>query len=199
MTEETRIHEAGHAVVWMLEEEHLGPLRLVTAIPYGTSLGRVRGEEPDTRPLTPRRFRASARMTAAGAVAESLAGFNTPGFHAKGPAGRDGVALAAAAWLSKLGARSKRGTRFCEEAIAGAEFQLRCNWGAVLGVADLLLRLGTLTAPYGTDLARMELEKPPRSLVPDWETLERLSLAVEHVPELREQIEAALRQVASAA
>jgi hypothetical protein len=45
----------------------------------------------------------------------------------------------------------------------------------------------------------MELRKPSRPLLDYWETLERLAVSVEGVPELREQIEAALRQVASAA
>ncbi len=56
-----------------------------------------------------------------------------------------------------------------------------------------------MTSPYGIELVRMELKKPPRPLLKDWETLERLARSAEGVPELREQLETALRQVASAA
>ena len=57
------------------------------------------------------------------------------------------------------------------------------------GVAELLSQLGELTQPYGIELVRMELQKPPRPLVPDIETLDRLVISVEKVPELAAQIE----------
>jgi hypothetical protein len=93
----------------------------------------------------------------------------------------------------------KDSKRSIKEAIAGAEFMLRCNWGAVEGVSELLSQLGELTQPHGTELVRMELRKPPRPLVPDIDTFVQLADSVENVPELREQIETALRQVANAA
>ena len=185
MTEETRIHEAGHAVVWTLEEEHLGPLAIVTALPHGRAEGHIRGAEVPPWPPAPRMIRARSRVLMAGLMAQKLAGFEVRGYESD-------ASRFAQMWLY-LEKRS------IKEALAGAEFMLRCNWGAVEGVAELLRQLGELTHPHGTELVRMELRKPPRPLVPDIETLDRLVLSVEGVPELREQIEAALRQVASAA
>ena len=187
MTEETRIHEAGHAVVWTLEEEHLGPLAIVSALPNGRAEGHVRGAEVPPWPPAPRMIRARSRVLMAGPVAQHLAGFEVRGFESD------------ASHFAQMWLYLKDSERSIKEALAGAEFMLRCNWGAVEGVAELLNTLGELTQPHGIELVRMELRKPPRPLVPDFETLERLAFSVEGVPELREQIEAALRQVASAA
>jgi hypothetical protein len=187
MTEETRIHEAGHAVVWTLEEEHLGPLAIVSALPNGRAEGHVRGAEVPAWPPAPRMIRARARVLMAGLMAQKLAGFEVRGFESD-------ASHFAGMWLYM-----KDSERPIKEAIAGAEFMLRCNWGAVEGVAELLGQLGELTPPSGIELVRMELRKPSRPLVPDIETLVRLADSVENVPELREQFEAGLRQVASAA
>jgi hypothetical protein len=73
---------------------------------------------------------------------------------------------------------------------------LRCNWGAVEGIAGLLMRLGTLTEPHGMELARMKLrEEPMRQLVPDLETFGRLLNGIQRVPELAEPLERALREM----
>ena len=62
MLERTRIHEAGHAVVWLLEEEHLGPLATVSALPHEDAAGHVRGAEAPPWPPTPRVVRARSRV-----------------------------------------------------------------------------------------------------------------------------------------
>jgi hypothetical protein len=120
MTEETRIHEAGHAVVWTLEEEHLGPLAIVTVFPNGRAKGHVRGAEIPSWPPTPRMIRARARVLAAGAVAQNLAGIKPRGY--EGDAKHMG-----GMWLFLKD--SKQSIR---EALAGAELLLRANWGALL-------------------------------------------------------------------
>jgi len=91
---------------------------------------------------------------------------------------------------------SGRGSRFDEEARAGAEFMLRMYWNAVEGVAELLRTLGTLTPPSGAQLIRMELRKPPRPLATDAEALMRLAGSLDQVPELAAQMEAALLRAA---
>ena len=44
MQESTIYHEAAHATIWLLEEEHLGELRLVSAMPFEETLGSTRGD-----------------------------------------------------------------------------------------------------------------------------------------------------------
>ena len=74
----TAIHEAGHAIVWALQGEHLGPVGLVSVLPDADSSGRVRGAKRDSGPLTPPQLQAVGYMNAAGVRAEILAGFDPP-------------------------------------------------------------------------------------------------------------------------
>ena len=184
MTEETRIHEAGHAVVWTLEEEHLGPLEIVTALPNGRAAGHVRGAEIPPWPPTPRMIRARARVLMAGAVAQHLAGIEPRGYEGDVEHG-GGLCL----FLEDP-------DRSAKEAVAGAELMLRANWGAVQGVAGLLSELGELTQPHGIELVRMELRRPPRPLFPDLETFVRLADSLQDVSELRKPLEEALLRAA---
>lgn len=184
MTEATRIHEAGHAVVWTLEEEHLGPLAIVTAFPNGRAEGHVRGSEIPPWPPAPRMIRARARVLMAGLTAQKLAGFDPRGYESD------------ASHFAQMWLYLKDPKRSIREALAGAEFMLRLHWGAVLGVADLLSELGTLTPLHGIELVRMELRKPPRPLAPDLETMVALGCSLEKVPELYEPLEAALLRAA---
>jgi hypothetical protein len=181
--EETAIHEAGHAVVWLLEEEHIGPLGIVTALPNGESLGYVMQARHAVRDASnPRTLRALGRLHSAGFIAERIAGGGCPsGFRSD------------AKKLAKMVLFVDHGDRFLGESVDGAEWQLRCNWGAVEGIAALLMRLGVLTEPHGIGLARMELQKPPRPRGIDEKTLMRLLGGIENIPELAEPIRAALR------
>ncbi len=183
----TAIHEAGHAVVWLLEEKHLGPPSMITALPIEDALGRVTPADfKGWNNSSPEALRARARVFAAGAVAERLAGGNPePETYQKD-----------LKQLARIAARPKRSERFGSEALAGAELLLRLNWGAVLGVSELLTHLGTLTEPHGMELARMKLrEEPMRQLVPDFDTFGRLVSGIQRVPELAGPLEAVLREM----
>ena len=174
----TAIHESGHAVVWLLEEEHLGPPEMISALPDGEFRGLVasaRGAAWETK--NPRVVRAIARMRIAGGVARALAGDKDWHLGIRG----DTRALAAMEMVHDLG------ERYREETIAGAELMLRTHWGAVEGIAGLLKRIGVLTEPHGIALARAELaRRPMRQLAPDFEGLARLLVALQHVPEFGE-------------
>jgi hypothetical protein len=183
--EETAIHEAGHAVVWLLEEEHLGPLGIISALPDGESLGYVMQAGHAVRDASnPRTLRALGRLHAAGFIAERIAG-----------GGCLGGFRSDAKKLAKMVLFVDHGDRFLGESIDGAEWQLRCNWGAVEGIAALLMRLGVLGEPHGLALARMELQKPPRPRGIDEKTLMRLLGGIENIPELAAPIRAALREM----
>jgi len=181
----TSVHEAGHAVVWILEEEHLGPPAMISALPDGDFRGLVasaRGAAWETK--EPRVVRAIARMRVAGGVARALAGDKDWHLGIRG----DTRALAAMEVVHDLG------ERYREETIAGAEFMLRTHWGAVEGIAGLLTRLGVLTEPHGIALARAELaRRPMRQLAPDFEGLARLVAALQGVPEFSESFKEELR------
>jgi len=202
--EQTAIHEAGHAIVWLTEESELGPLTLVTTLPGDGSLGRVLGTEKASRLTTPRQRRALARALAAGGIAERLDGYPTAG-----PEACDAEKLARVALLGENfsntspGAslvRTQRARRFIEAAEAGAELALRAQWGGVLRLRETLLSLGILTPPHGIELVRLAFEERPlRPLAPDLETLTRLLRAVERVPEITEPFRRELRGIARAA
>jgi hypothetical protein len=180
------VHEAAHAVVALLEEEHVGSPQLISALPDGSSLGRVESARQSliSSMKDPRTRRAIGRRVVAGSVAEALAGGQSYLTHG----GDDARKLARLDLLFDLG------DRFLEESIAGAEFMLRTHWGAVEGIAGLLTRIGVLIEPHGIALARAELaRKPMRQLVPDFEGLARLLVALQHVPEFGESFKRELR------
>jgi hypothetical protein len=171
----------------MLEEQYLGTPAMITALPIEDALGRVLpADSKSWSNSSPEAMRARARVFASGCVAELLAGAAS-----KPEASRKDLRE-----LVRMAVRSKRFERFTSEALAGAEFQLRLHWGAVLGVSELLQRLGILTEPHGLELARATLrENPMRQLVPDLDTFSRLLGEIQRVPELAEPLERALREM----
>jgi len=181
----TAIHEAGHSVVWMLEEKHLGPPAMITALPIEDALGRVTSADSTSwNNPSPEALRARARVFCAGAVAELLAG----------GASQPEAARKDLKQIARMAILSKRSERFVSETLAGAELQLRLSWGAVLGVSELLTRLGVLDEPHGMELARMQLRaEPMRQLAPDWDTFTRLVGEIQRVPELAGPLEGVLR------
>jgi hypothetical protein len=182
--EQTTFHEAGHAVARMLLQEHVGPLGYVSVLPDGDSLGKVAGAPGEHKFKGWPELRARAIVAAAGFVAVRLAGFSPGG------------AESDIAKLTKIAYFVEQPKRFLRQAVAGAEFILRCHWGGVKRLAARLRELGTLTGPTGLELARMAvLEGPLEPLDTDCETFERLILDLEGVPEIEKQVRAALEQL----
>ena len=181
--ERTAYHEAGHATLWLLEEKHLGEPKMISAVPDDRSRGRVvPSDNHHMKTASPEGQRALGRVLSGGFVAERLAGCP---LHLEGSSGDIG-------YLAKVALLSKRGERFSSESMAGAELMLRSHWGAVRGIAELLMQLGTLTAPSGIELARMKLREAPRPIATGSKALLRLLGAIEHVPELADPIRAEL-------
>jgi hypothetical protein len=196
--ESTSIHEAGHAVIWMLEQEHLSPLTIVSALPLKDTLGHVQGEDGALSQRTPRKLRAMARVLAAGGIAEKLAGLSSTGVDPADARKLAGLALIAAKLLQPSVAsrkvRERRAKRFREQAEAGAELMLRAYWGSVLRLAATLREFGTLAGDSGIALARLKLDGPQRPLIPDAVTFFHLCRAVARVPELAEPLVAKARE-----
>ena len=188
MIEQTAIHEAGHAILRTIEQEHIGPVLWMTVLPCEDALGLVCGAGGDLGEMTPRKLRAAGRTAVAGVVAVELAGFNS----LNRIDGTDKRALGLAALLSGQAAA------FVRECRAGADLHLRANWGAVLRLADWVRSAGTLTPPYAGELVRMALEAPPRPLAPDIDTFIRLVSDLEDVPEFAQQFESAARTLSAA-
>ena len=178
--ESTAIHEAGHGVLCLLDEEILGAPIVIAALPEGDTDGRtMRGGGAPEDWSDPKVVRAFGRMLMAGAVAERLAGFPMGGISGDVRA------------LTDIAVTAGRGDDFREECIAGAEYMLRSNWGAVETIAGHLRTSGEL---YGAaiEVARMALrEKPMRTLGLDMDTIVRLAGALEAVPEIAGPLKAA--------
>ena len=179
--ESTSYHEAGHALLRTLEEKQLGPVTFVTVLPSNGNAGCARGEE-NGLPFGPRKIRACGRTAVAGAVAEDLAGFS-PSPRAPGDDFEK---------LALFAGHPECGSRFIEKSVAGAEFLLRAHWAAVQKLAGWLCSIGEMNPPYAESLVRTALETPPKPLAPDTDTLVRLCLALEDVPEFKELILASL-------
>ena len=162
--ESTMYHEAGHAALRLLDEDIFGAPLLISALPEGDTAGQV---TPSGDPVdyTPEAIRSYGRILAAGAVAETLAGFKSEGHRDDG--GK----------LSKVALLAKRGDGFIKESVDGAEFLLRANWSGVVGIVGALRESsGVLTAPHGIELARMGLHREPKqSLGLDVETTVRIA------------------------
>lgn len=186
--ESTSYHEASHAILRAIEERHIGPVLSVTVIPSPGALGSVRGGGGDLGEVTPRKLRAVGRTAIAGVVGERLAGFT--------PSKIDGPDLRA---LTLAGLLSGRGAAFVRECRAGAELLLRLNWGAVEQLGGWVRSAGTLRAPYAENLIRLALDRPPRPLMPDMDTLVRLLEELGDVSEFATQIEAAARALSARA
>ena len=178
-------HEAGHAVIYLLEESLLGPIGVISILPDGESVGRVTSAKHATRDArNPRVLRALGRLDAAGAISERLAGSDKCCDF-----GSD------AADLAKMASLRGRGYRFVQQSIVGAEFQLRMNWAGVEALAASLLEFGELKAPSGIELARMTLDAPPCPLGLDGKTLGRLLEGIESIPELADPTRAVLGEI----
>jgi hypothetical protein len=183
--DQTTIHEAGHVTAWILEEEHLGPLKMATVLPSadGRIAGLVYAGDTQRKLKTERARRAYGRMLAAGDAAVRLAGFEPHGYK---PPGAEGDAD----HLAALARESKHPERFTRQAIAGAEFTLRCHWGAVKRMAAALRACDTLSGTRGQEIARSAVYGgPPEShQATDLDVFTRLSGELHDVPEIRAQI-----------
>jgi len=190
----TSVHEAAHTVVWLREEEHLGPPTLITALSDHDTQGRVQGEAGMLSQPTPRKVRAIARVLAAGAIAEKLAGMGSPRMDSDDAQKIARLAThVAQGEKPSVASRQVLEKRFREQAEAGAELMLRTDWGAVLRLAATLREFGTLAGDSGVTLARMQLDGPQEPLVPDVETYFQSCRSLDGVPELAEPILAGVR------
>ena len=183
--ESTMYHEAGHAALRLLSEDIFGAPRLISALPEGDTAGYVM-PSGDPVDYTPEAIRSYGRILAAGAVAETLAGFKSEGH-------QDDEEK-----LSKVALLARRGDGFTKECVDGAEWLLRLHWGGVKGIVEALrASSGELVAPHGIELARMALHrKPMQHLGLTLETLLRLAPSLERVPEIAGPLKAALGEPA---
>lgn len=187
--ESSAFHEAGHAAVMLLSEDTIGAPTLISALAEGNRLGFVLPSNDALQDLSPEAVRAYGRMLTAGAMAQSLAGFEeyAPGFGAVG-AGGD------AEKLSRLARLAGRGKDFARECTDGAEWMLRLHWGGVVAIVGALRACGgALEGKTGIDYARTLLhQKPTRPLGVNMETIERLATSLVSVPEFAGPIKKAI-------
>lgn len=187
--EMTALHEGGHAIVWHLEGEHVGPLGLISAIPHGNAVGCVRGVGHGKLRPTHRTLVALGRINVAGLAAELLAGHYPPEETVEGD-------MQAVAELELL---SGRGPQFRLDVLVGAEFLLRAHWGAVSALARWLGAEGCFPTPYADAVCRLALDEPQRPLLGDMVSLRRLLERVERVPDLSRGLQGELRAAIEAA